>query len=405
MIIPSKKPSRRSKKKTYRLLLWSIGITASIVLLVLLVTIALLLSKNDIKDSIKDSIVTSEDIPALQKDTSVPENKEPLPEEKPVDYPMPEYNFTLEEVYVPIEGLKKEYTLAWVSDLHMIPQKDNHISAASQSKLESRYKDLPVTPEGVPAEKLWPEIVKCLNYGNYDAVIFGGDMMDYCSEDNMKLFKEGYDNLKYHKEQLLYIRSDHDYGAWYASGNFTQDDIYKLHKELDGDNLEQKYLDMEEFTLIGINDSTKNITQENFSIVEKHYQNAASQNKPVIAVTHAPYGSNVDESLKALSMKVRNTPYYWVGPDYQPDDTMWSYLELIFKEDTQVKQVLAGHLHAPWDGMITKQLREHIFSPAFNGTIGVIHIVPAGQEKENTSHKLRPEENASKNNDTVSGNE
>ena len=129
--------------------------------------------------------------------------------------------------------------------------------------------------------------------------------------------------------------------------------------------------------------------------MEKQYENAAKENKPVIAVTHVPYGSNVDDSLKTLSMKVRNKPYYWVGPDYQPNDTMWSYLNLIFSEDTQVKQVLAGHLHAPWDGMITEQLREHIFSPAFSGTIGVIHFVPEGTDVDTStyiSRKYYPEE-------------
>ena len=297
--------------------------------------------------------------------------------EKPIVYPEPDYNLTLEEIYVPLEGLSKEYKIAWVSDLHMITDHEaGGVSIGSLIKLNKRYETLAITEDGVHADELWPDIVKCLNIGNYDAVIFGGDMMDYCSISNMKTFQEGYDKLRYGKEQILYIRADHDYGAWYVGDNFTQRDIYQLHEELDGDNPEKKYLDMGEFVLIGINNSTKNITEDNFAIVEKQYQKAARENKPVIAVTHVPYGSNVDESLKALSMKVRNKPYYWVGPDYQPDDTMWSYLNLIFKEDTQVKQVLAGHLHAPWDGQISKQLREHIFSPAFSGTIGVIHFVP-----------------------------
>ena len=321
---------------------------------------------------------------------------EPEPEDAPVIYPEPEYNLTLEEIYVPLEGLSKEYKIAWVSDLHMITDhKPGGVSEGSMIKINSRYETLAVTEDGVHAEELWPDIVKCLNVGDYDALIFGGDMMDYCSVSNMEAFQKGYDELRYDREQILYIRADHDYGAWYVGDNFTQQDIYTLHQRIDGDDPEKKYLDMGEFVLVGINNSTKNITEENFSIVEKQYEKAARENKPVIAVTHVPYGSNVDESLKALSMKVRNKPYYWVGPDYQPDDTMWNYLNLIFSEDTQVKQVLAGHLHAPWDGMITEQLREHIFSPAFSGTIGVIHFVPEDTDVDTStyiSRKYYPEE-------------
>lgn len=321
---------------------------------------------------------------------------EPEPEDTPVIYPEPEYNLTLEEIYVPLEGLSKEYKIAWVSDLHMITDhKPGGVSEGSMIRINSRYETLAVTEDGVHAEELWPDIVKCLNVGDYDALIFGGDMMDYCSVSNMEAFQEGYEELRYDKEQILYIRADHDYGAWYVGDHFTQQDIYTLHEGIDGDDPEKKYLDMGEFVLIGINNSTKNITDESLSIVEKQYEKAARENKPVVAVTHVPYGSNVDDSLKALSMKVRNKPYYWVGPDYQPNDTMWSYLSLIFSEDTQVKQVLAGHLHAPWDGMITEQLREHIFSPAFSGTIGVIHFVPEDTDVDTStyiSRKYYPEE-------------
>lgn len=386
---------RKSRKRKYHSLFLGIGIGTAIVFSILVIVFVLLLNRGTPRE---DDVVISEEIPPQEEIEPEPSKPEEIPEENAITYPMPEYNFLLEEIYVPIEGLNKEYTLAWVSDLHLIPKEDSNISPSA--KLKTRYDNLSVTDEGIHAEELWPEVVKCLNYGDYDAVIFGGDMMDYCSEDNMELFRKGYNDLRYDKDQILYIRADHDYGAWYVGDQFTQRDIYHLHEELDGDDPEQKYLDMEEFILIGINNSTKNITDENFSIVESQYEKAAKENKPVIAVTHVPYGSNVDDSLKELSMKVRNKPYYWVGPDYQPNDTMWDYLNFIFQEDTQVKQVLAGHLHAPWDGQITDQLREHIFSPAFSGVIGVIHIVPAGQEKENTSRRLRPEEEMPSEKDT-----
>ena len=83
---------------------------------------------------------------------------------------------------------------------------------------------------------------------------------------------------------------------------------------------------------------------------------------------------------------------------------MWSYLDFIFREDTQVKQVLAGHLHAPWDGMITDQLREHIFSPAFSGTIGVIHFVPEDEDVDTSTYFSRKYYEDT-DTDTVSGNE
>lgn len=335
-------------------------------------------------------IPEAEEIPPLTEEPAVSDNDtQPETEEPPVVYPEPEYNLTLEEIYVPLENISREYRIAWVSDLHLITDHEpGGISDGSLIKVIRRYNTLAVTQDGVHAEELWPDIVKCLNTGDYDAVIFGGDMMDYCSVSNMDALKKGYEDLRYDKDRILYIRADHDYGAWYVGDNFTQLDIYDLHKDLDGDDPEKKYLDMGEFVVIGINNSTQNITEENLSIVESQYEKAAAQNKPVVAVTHVPYGSVTDPSLETLSMEVRNREYYWLG-DWQPNEPMRRYLDIIYREDTQVKQVLAGHLHAPWDGMITEQLRQHIFSPAFSGTIGVIHFVPEGTDVDTSTYYSR----------------
>jgi hypothetical protein len=391
--------NRYSRKKIKRWfgkkknILLTACVTATLLCMITVIALLIMLDRDAEKQLVP--FPEAEEIPP-REEPAVSENDTEQDIETPVIYPEPDYNLTLEEVYVPLPELSREYEIAWVSDLHLITDHEpGGVSEGSMIKLNGRYETLAVTEDGVHAEELWHDIIKCLNIGNYDAVIFGGDMMDYCSPSNMEMLKKGFNELRYDKDQILYIRADHDYGAWYVGDHFTQQDIYELHKELDGDDPEKKYLDMEEFVLIGINNSTKNITDEYFSIVEKQYEKAAEENKPVIAITHVPYGSNVDESLKTLSMKVRNKPYYWVGPDYQPNDTMWNYLDLIFREDTQVKQVLAGHLHAPWDGMITDQLREHIFSPAFSGTIGVIHFVPEGTNTETEtwhSTKYYPEE-------------
>lgn len=330
----------------------------------------------------------AEEIPPLLEEPSLSDNDTETAE-PPVTYPEPEYNLTLEEIYVPLENISREYRIAWVSDLHLITDHEaGGVSAGSLVQIKKRYKTLSVTEDGVHAEELWPDIVKCLNTGDYDAVVFGGDMLDYCSVSNMEALKKGYDDLRYDKDRILYIRADHDYGAWYVGDNFTQWDIYDLHEELDGDDPEKKYLDMGEFVLIGINNSTQNITEENLAIVESQYAKAAEEDKPVIAVTHVPYGSVTDPSLETLSMEVRNKEYYWLG-HWQPNEPMQRYLDLLFREDTQVKQVLAGHLHAPWDGMITEQLREHIFSPAFSGTIGVIHFVPEGTNADTSTYHSR----------------
>lgn len=289
-------------------------------------------------------------------------------------YPEPEYDFKEEEVTIVIEGLSKPYTIAWVSDLHLVSDHEagdaiGDVHAEYLDAVNKRYEELAVTADGVHAEDLWSEIIKYLNYNDFDGVIFGGDIMDYCSNSNIAIIKEGLDNLNI---PYIYVRADHDYGTYYGGVFFSETDARELHKTIDGDEIANKYWDRNEFVVLGIDNSTKDMPEYYLNMVADVY----TRNKPVIMVTHVPYESKVDNSLAELSMQVRNTIYYWSDESdhFKPNDITKRYLDLIYSEDTIVEQVLAGHLHASWDGRISQQLSQHIFAPAFSGTIGVIHI-------------------------------
>ena len=297
--------------------------------------------------------------------------EETTTEEETIVYPEPEYDFTTEEVTIELDNLEKEYKIAWVSDVHLISDHEaGDVQEEYLETLKERYEILPIDADGTHAEELWPEIIKYLNYKDFDAVIFGGDIMDYCSSSNIAIVKEGLDSLRI---PYMYIRADHDYGAYYGGEIFTEANAIELHQTIDGDSISQKFWDFGDFIVLGIDRSTKDMPDYYLNMVKDVY----SRGKPVIMATHAPYGSGVDSSLEELSMQVRNKIYYWGGGDYTPNNVTSEYLDLIYSEDTIVKQVLAGHLHASWDGMISEQVSQHIFTPAFRGNIGVIHVVPA----------------------------
>lgn len=303
------------------------------------------------------------------------ENPSPTDTTTPAQYPVPEYPFRTEEVTITVPNLSREYTLAWVSDVHMITDQEpaHDIMDEFSEVIEQRYELMFVTEDAEPVHSadLWPEIVRFLNHGDFDGIIFGGDMMDYCSHSNMDAFMREYGQLN-PQVPLLYLRADHDYGAWYGGEAWTQDDVYELHQRIDGDSLYEKHLDFGEFVIIGINGSTVNMTSEQYEIVRRLYD----EGRPVIIATHVPYASWIDGSLEDLSMEVRGVKYYWGDGSYIPDEITWKYLtEMIYSVDTHVCGVLAGHLHACWDGPLTEQVSQHIFSPAFQGVVGIIHIV------------------------------
>lgn len=300
----------------------------------------------------------------------------------------PKYPFRTEQLIVEVPGISREYTVAWVSDLHMVTDHEtsDDILAGDLDAVQARY-DFFQTADGVHGEDLLPYVIDFLNYGKYDGIIFGGDLMDYCSASNMELLKSEFDRLD-KNVPMLYIRADHDYGFWYGGDGFTESDAETMHQEMmaDGDDLHTKYLDFGEFIVLGINRSTKDMMPEQYSILDEMFVRAESAGKPIIVATHVPYASKIDGenevTLYDRSMEIRNKIYYWGGGDYVPNDVTTSFLDKVYREDTSVVEVLAGHLHAGWDGKLTEQVGQHIFEPAYLGSIGVIRFVPEGRENE-----------------------
>ena len=309
-------------------------VLAGILLVVILAGIMIVIHKSKPEEP-KEEITFEEISQAPESSESTEETTEESTEE--VSYPAPEYDFITEEVTVPIKGLDREYTLVWVSDLHLVSDheagdENGDVRPEYLDAIRKRYEELAVTEDGVHAEDLWPEIIKFINYGDYDGAIFGGDMMDYCSNSNIRIIKEGLDQLHI---PYMYVRADHDYGVYYGGVFFTETESRALHKTIDGDEMSHKFWDMGDFIVLGIDNSTKDMPEYYYNMVADVY----SRDKPVIMATHVPYESRVDDSLAQLSMQVRNQIYYWSADSehYKPNDVTQKYLNLLYSEDTVVE--------------------------------------------------------------------
>lgn len=298
-----------------------------------------------------------------------------------IEYAPPNYEFQTEEITIKLPNIKEEKTIAWVSDVHMISDNEatDDVKEEFMETVNFRYDFFKtLDDEEMNSKDLWPEIVNYLNYHHFDGVILGGDIMDYCSRKNMDHFVAEFNRLN-QSVPTMYLRADHDMGFWYGGEAMTEELAASMHASevADGDDDTKKCLDFGEFVIIGINRSTKNMTAEYAELVNQWYDEALEQNKPVIIATHVPYASQLDGSLEELSMQVKNKIYYWGGGDYIPYDSGKKYFDkIIYHENTAVKQVLAGHLHHTWDGALTDNVKQHIFTPAYEGSIGIIHIIP-----------------------------
>ena len=357
-------------KKTIKLFIAMLLFVVPVILLIVLLGYA------------KQSENQGTEEPLETEESKMPETVESLPEEPEIVYDPPEYPFTTDEITVYIGGLTEEYTIAFVNDLHLVTDTEvGHVLEEELPEVMKRYNELSVTADGKHAEDLWPEVIKYLNYNDFDAVIFGGDLLDYCSPSNIEVLEQGFDQLKYDRDRVIYLRSDHDYIGTYGGSQYTDADGVAAQAQLwDGDS-EEKVIDLGEFLNVGINRSYQNLSDERLEYLNKELRDG----RPVIVATHVPFYSEEDaESLEARSMEIRNRIYYWNKTDsvYSPDENTQKFIDEMYAPGSNVVQILAAHLHASWDGKATKKVGEHIFAPAYSGSIGIIHVT--GQKVQET---------------------
>ena len=270
-----------------------------------------------------------------------------------------------DDLTVTIPGMTKEVKLFFLSDLHITTLNDQ-ISEADRDTVKGRVEWSSLN--GVPSERLLDDWVGYINASSADYVLFGADLLDCCAKKNADILKAGLDKLK---KPYMYIRADHDSKPYYLSGVSDEDCLG--YQEGICDNSDVMTEDFGEFLVVGWNNSTENITEGGLRI----FKEACATGKPIILLTHVPIEPVGDDSLTKVSKEVFDgrVLLWGLGESYYfADDNTVELLNMIYAEDSPVKEILCGHLHFSWDGPVTDTVHEHVFSQAFGGFGGIVTV-------------------------------
>lgn len=109
----------------------------------------------------------------------------------------------IKKIVVP--GLKQTYRFAVLNDMHIVSAKDIENPRNDTEALQQRYDVF--TVQGHASSDTWNMIYPQLDSLNCDAILFNGDMLDYYSENNFSILKEGLNRIK---TPHFYLRADHD---------------------------------------------------------------------------------------------------------------------------------------------------------------------------------------------------
>ncbi len=251
-----------------------------------------------------------------------------------VDFIQPDH---VREEYLVIEGLEKEYELLFITDTHVIissPEDSEQILANAAERMPLFYDGA-----GVSAAEQFPHWMEYANEREVDAVLFGGDIIDYPSPSNVQFLNE---NVSLLEMPFLYTLGNHDWTyPWeYMTEKAKTEYISALQPMITGDGIVQ-VMDMGDFLIVSVDNSSGQINPEAL----ERYMEILEQGKPVIVMLHVPY---VTDPLLAKANDLWNTPVAIGAGNYggiYPSEESMAFIEATTAEDSPVIAVLAGHVH------------------------------------------------------------
>ena len=275
---------------------------------------------------------------------------------------------SVDTVIIDLPGVTGSYDLLFVNDLHILTV-DESVIPEQESVAANRYENMFRGPGGRYSPETWTLFYNHLDNWQADAVVFGGDMLDFISAANKSLLQEGLNHIQ---TPYLYLRADHDLGTWYSGGLLSSDDAYGMQAEI-AEYTDMFVVDMGEFYILGWNNSTSQLSEGGLMTATDIWDDG----KPIILATHVPIASAINSDLEAAAAAADphgRVKLWGDGYLYQPNDITGTFLNMLYAEESPVKAILSGHLHFKFTTSVTAETVEYVFAPSFAGNMAHIKI-------------------------------
>lgn len=251
-----------------------------------------------------------------------------------VDFIQPDH---IREEYLVIEGLEKEYELLFLTDTHVIVQSEED-DAQVTANADGRY---PVFMDaiGVSAAEQFPYWMKYANEREVDAVLFGGDIIDYPSSANIDFLSENVSKLDM---PYLYTLGNHDWTyPWEYMTDKAKQEYIPMLQPVIAENGTIEIMDMEDFLVVSVDNSSGQVHPDAL----EQYLQVLEQGKPVIVLVHVPF---MTQSVLGKANEIWDSPVVIGAGNYggiYPSEESTAFIEATTAEDSPVIAVLAGHVH------------------------------------------------------------
>lgn len=281
---------------------------------------------------------------------------------KHYEYPDIQINY-IEEIIIP--GVEEEYEFLFLTDLHLAIKTRNEVGPYGSADERIRAFS---NVRGTVSSKQLPQWISYANKEQLDAVLMGGDILDYYSAENAVYLKSQLDELNM---PFLFTLGNHElFLPWEET--ISQDSaIYGCFKE---NGMNFQILDFEEFVICAINNETYQVNEESYIAMKEWFKE--HPDKPMILLAHVPFYTENDRELLETTVSIWGQSLVIGTGEGIRDTTAVSreFLDLILSEESPVVAIFTGDNHYYHKGKLTDSITQWVGAPAYAGDGMIIKI-------------------------------
>ncbi len=258
-----------------------------------------------------------------------------------------------------ITGFSGEYTFLYITDTHMVVPDE-----ADSDKVEA-YADLRFdefqNEDDVSSAAQFGAWMEYANEKQVDALLLGGDIIDYPSSANIEHLEE---NLELLKMPYLYALGNHDWTfPWEYMTRYGEETYLPMLEPYMQSDSAIHQLEFEDLILVAVDNSANQIAPEAL----EEYREILQKGKPVIVMLHVPL---LTQSVLTKAKEAWSSAVVLGGGNYggiYPDETSAEFISLTTAGDSPVVAVLAGHVHFFDKDMINERIVQIVGDAGYKG--------------------------------------
>lgn len=287
-----------------------------------------------------------------------------------------------EETVIPIPNLTREIVIMHMTDIHMTAVDDREGEDVRKMAGERGALFLQLAG-GVPQQETFETQISLCNRMNVDAAVFTGDIIDFPSQANLELLKQGYASLE---APYLYTLGNHDW----SYPHLPVDDALRAQSYAEFRDWSERVPGCEALTvggvkLIAVDNSNYQLTDGQLQFIKQQ----ADEGLPCLLFMHIPLYL---PSLEPEVTRVWKAPIMMTAEGWTDDARhAWSLREndaateafaqwVREDEDCPVVGIFCGHVHFAHADAFREGRYQYVTPAGYACGMRVIRLKPAENE-------------------------